>query len=481
MSALRAVPSDPSAGQPPAHDLDAERAVLSAVLLDGAALARVADFLSPEMFFSDAHRRIFAASLEVRDAGQPVDEQTVASRLREQQRLSQVGGIGYLADVIQASPAVQNVRAHAETVHERWRVRAVQALAWRVAAQGYVAEDAQVYADELAAASSALARRRPGRRVESNLDTLRRMLREIGETMVGEARGEPQRRGMSTGLRDVDEVLLGLHPGQKVTIAAEPGRGKTALGLQLAMHVASSGIGAMYFSTEMSREELGERQLALLSGVDSRRVRQSRTKAVLGIAEVERLHKAVASLLGIRYRLAIHDDASISPEEICSRVRAQHDGSQAVDGVPLGLVVVDYVQRLAPSPRFAQGSKSYDVHGHATRTLKQLAQDLGICVVELAQQKKLSDGKGGKPKPTIGSVAECFTIEREADVVAYLWRPNERDPRTVKLLVVKQRSGDEAEIDLTFEREFSRFRDAEPFYASSPSRHAGTSDEPWER
>lgn len=477
MTALRVVrDQDDLEGMPPAHDLDAEAAVLSAVILDPSALPRVADFLEAEMFFSEAHRQIYAAALDLRAASSPIDETTIASRLREAGRLAQVGGVAYLVAVLQASPAVANVRAHAETVHERWRVRALQALARRATVSGYSVADAQTYADSLASSAAALARRRPGVRVETNLDTLKRIARE----MSGAGHVSGAQRGIPTGIAALDEKLLGLSPGQKVTLVAKPGRGKTALGLQIAMNVAKQGVGVMYFSSEMSRDELAERQLALLSGVDSRRIRQQRTKPVLDGGEWKRLEHGLGSLLGIRYRLAIHDDSDVTPEDICARVRAKFDASLAEDGVPLGLVVVDYVQRLAPSPRFdaKKNTQKHEIIGHATKLLKQLAQSLGICVLELAQQKNSTDGKGKETKPSLGDVAQCFDVEREADAVLYIWRPT-ADKRATKVIIAKQRGADEDEVDLDFEREFSRFRDQPSTYAASPSRQyvAGAFDE----
>jgi replicative DNA helicase len=463
-------------GLAPAHDLEAEASVLSAVILDPAALPRVADFLEAEMFYSEAHRQIYAAAQALRAAGTPVDAQTLASRLRDTQRLAQVGGVGYIAEVLGASPVVQNVRAHAETVHERWRVRAIQALGRRALVSGYEVADAQAYADALVSSAAAVARRKPGVKVETNLDTLKRLARE----MSGEGHVTGATRGIPTGIPALDEKLLGLSPGQKVTLVAKPGRGKTAMGLQIAMNVARQGVGVMYFSTEMSRDELAERQLALLSSVDSRLIRKQRTKPILDGGAWKRLERGLGSLLGIRYRLAIHDDSDVTPEDICARVRAKFDASLTEDGVPLGLVVVDYVQRLAPSPRFdaRKNSQKHEVIGHATKMLKQLAQSLGICVLELAQQKNSTDGKGKETKPALGDVAMCFDVEREADAVMYLWRPT-ADKRATKVIIAKQRGADEDDVDLDFEREFSRFRDPQATYAASPSRQyvAGAFDE----
>jgi replicative DNA helicase len=452
-AALQLVTAD--ATQMPPHDDAAERAVLAAVLLDPLGLARVEDLLRAEMFYSETNARIFEAAIAVRAAGQAVDPTTVRSRLRATKRLAQVGGAEALADLVGEARMLANVRSHAEVVHERWRARQAILAAQRIVASGYAgAADVQRLLDDGARALVELARKTPGRRVESNIDTLKRLVREMGNPETGSGR----KRGIPTGIRPYDEATLGLHAGQKTTIVALPRVGKTALGLQIAMNVAQLGIGVVFFSTELTRDELAERQLAYLSGVDYQRLRKARQEAILGVGEWDKLSRGLGSLQGTKYRLTVYDDPAITVEEIAARVSNDAERFVTEHGVPLGLVVVDYVQRLKPSPQFDRGdrAKKHEYVAHATTGLKQLAQKLMIPVIELAQQKNI---RAEKRRPGLGDAADCMQIEREADNVVYLHRPNDRDGSHVQALLVKQRAGLEAELDLTFDGGQSRFEE----------------------
>lgn len=473
--------ADTTAGKLPPHDLEAEGAVLSAVILDELALPKLVDFLAPEHFYSEAHRRIFEVCVDLRNLGKAIDAQTVASRLRETGRLAQVGGAGYIAEVLDGSPAVANVRHHAVTVFERWRARQVVRICRSAVAEGYGGTpDVQTFAESAARALGEIARQQPGVKVESNIGTLKRLVREM-QSAASRASGS-QASGVPTGVRAYDEATLGLHPGQKTTLVALPRVGKTAYALQVAMHVARQGFGVIFFSTEMTREELGQRQLSHLSGVDGKRIKQAMQKTTLSSVEWQRLVQGIASLQGMKYTLSIHDDTSITAEEIASRSRLQAEQSMSADGVPLGLIVVDYVQRLKASKHFEarRSVNKYEQVSHATGVLKTLARDLGVPVLELAQQKNGEvDSKSGKrSKPSLGMAAESMQIERDADNVLYLYRPNDRDGRNVKAYLAKQRSGEEVEFDLEFQAECSRFVEpAEPSYggaAPAPGVYQGS-------
>lgn len=449
-------------GKVPPVDLDAEAAVLSAVMLDPVAMGRVSDFLTPEMFYSESHRRIFEAAVYLREHGTAIDVQTVGSRLNETDRLRQVGGFGYLTEILDASPVVQNVRTHAVTVHERWRARQVIRLCQKAEAEGYgTLPDVQRYASEVAEAAIDIARRYPGRVIESNIDTLKRIVRDIATAATSTKNGVE--RGMSTGFPGIDELILGMHAGHKLTVVALPGVGKTTLGLQLAMRVARNGIGAIVFSTEMSRDELGERQLAQLARVDYLRIRKARAGTPMTGDEMSRLGHALTDLRQTNLHMEIHDDADVTVEDIAARSRLFKE-QLAIRDIPLGVVVVDYVQRLKPSSRFAtnRNVNKYEIISHSTMTLKNVANDLGVCVVELAQQKANPVDKktGQRPPPNQGDVAECSRIERESDEVLYLWRANDRNMSDVTATLTKARSGLKGDVPLVLRGEYSLFEEA---------------------
>lgn len=455
----------------PPHDLDAEAAVLSAVLLDPNALGAVDDFLSPSHFFSEAHRRIFEAAIAVKASGAAVDPTTVGGRLKELGRLAQVGGSGYLASILDSSPALANVRDHAMIVFERWRVRETMQVCDRAGAFGYGVVDAQAYIESVTRRLSELGRQRPGDKAEGNFEVLRRLVRQLHEGARAGADGA-KGRGLPTGIKSYDEKTLGLFAGHKTTIVAHPRVGKTALALQIAINVAMLGVAVAFFSTEMTRDDLAIRQLAYLSRVDSKRIQQGMQKPTFSAQEWQRITMAMSEQEDIKYSLHVFDESEPTVDDIRAKTRALHERSIAVDGRPLGLVIVDYVQKLQPSPAVARRPLHEQIR-YSTEGLKNLAKELKIPVLELAQAKnnEVDKAKGCRPRPQLGDAAECFQIERSADNVVHLWRPRERDGGHVKLICPKQRGGsDEWELDMKFEREFSRFEDLPYGPMASPSR-----------
>ncbi|MGE0792467.1 MAG: replicative DNA helicase [Sandaracinaceae bacterium] len=456
----------------PPHDLDAEAALIAAVMADVTALPKVEDFLRPEHFYSEAHRRIFEAALAVRQSGVVVDAVTIASRLRATGRYDQVGGIEFITDLWASTPAITNVRAYGLTVFERARLRALIRTCQQAAAAGYLAEDTQEHAERVVRAVAEIARHQPDSKSEENFETLRRIVRQLHAAANGEVSAEGHGRGILTGLKPYDEATLGLFAGQKTTIVARPRVGKTALAWQFAVSLAKLGIGIGVWSTEMPREELGDRQLAMLARVDSRRIRAAKQKPTLTPEEWSRIALAMDEVERSKPRIHVFDDASPTVDDICARAKALHEQSMMLHRVPLGLVVVDYVQRLRPS-QLERSTKRLDQIAYSTERLKSLARELKLPVIELAQQKnsQVDRGTGKRPKPQLGDAAECFQIERSADNVVYLYRPAERDGRAVKCFIAKQRGGQEAEFDLVFEQEYSRFVEAHPLGPMrSPSR-----------
>lgn len=232
------------------------------------------------------------------------------------------------------------------------------------------------------------------------------------------------------------------------------------------------GIGVAFWSTEMTRDELGLRQLSYLSRVDSRRIQESFQKPTLSPEEWRRITMAVSEQADARCTLRVFDDTSPTVDDICNQARSLHEQSLTTDGKPLGLIVVDYVQNLRPTPAFERRPKHEQI-GYATKRLKDLAKELKLPVIELAQEKnrEVDKAKGCRPRPALGDAADCFGIERSANNVIYLWRPKERDGEHVKAVIVKQRAGEECEIDLKFRKAISRFEDFYEAHTFEPPRN----------
>lgn len=445
---------------PPASDVPAEAAVLSAVILDPAAMPKVRDFLRPDHFFVDAHRKIFEACVAVFEAREPIDAQTVASWLRQRDRLAIVGGVPAIADLLDASPVVANVRAHALAVHATWRRRRVDLVCGRAVAQsrGEI-DDVQAFADGVIRQLATVARDNPLRPVETSAEALARI---VAETLSPPAADEPEApsdvRGFTSGIYGLDRIWWGLRPGAKTTVAAITGVGKTAIALQLAIRVAKAGGGVLVFSTELKRRELLRRALAAEACIPSEKIKRRALERLEAVALLE-ASKRLGAL-----PLDIDETARITVEQIRATTAAHAERMMVERRVPLALVVVDYVQRLATSPSM-YGRKPHEQIEHATTELKMLAQELPVAVLELAQAKGEDGGTRRRKRAPLSAedgIAGSKRIAKEADEVIFLEPLEDDDAKAdqeVAIRLAKQRDGRKGEVEVVFHRDVSTFED----------------------
>ena len=346
-------------GKVPPHDLDAEAAVLSAILIDANALDRVLEFLNPEHFYSEAHRRIYEASVELRSVWQPVDIVQVGTWLKDRERIQQVGGMSYLTEILSAAPAIANVAAYGKTIHEKWRVRELIGVCQRVAAQGYIDYgEAQLFIDSTEQSIYALARTQENSQVERLLDVMKKSFKLLTESMQ---RGD-KITGMPTGFEKMDALTGGLHEGDLTILAARPGMGKTSFVLNIAANVASaknpanpevspsdrfedSRTGVVVFTLEMPREQIANRLVCSEGKVDVSKLRQG----FLSPDDWSRLTKAASYLGGLP--IWIDDTPAINILELRAKVRrlqAEFDRTEASGKSPrkLGVIIVDYLQLM---------------------------------------------------------------------------------------------------------------------------------------
>lgn len=454
---IREVPST-SEGRVPPSDLVAEAAVLSAIMLDSetaGTLARLRDYLLAEHFYSETHRRIFEAACAVVDAGGRPDMVQVGSRLRESNRLAQVGGMAYLAEILDAAPVVHHVEDYAATVFEAWRAREVIACTQRVAAVGYLGiADVQHYVDQAISDLGAISRQSRTSPVESNLTALKRIVREITERIQGKG---VQRYGMPTGLPSLDELTGGLHGSHVLTICALPGVGKTTLALQIASHVALQNIGVLFFSTEQSADELRLKLLSMHGRINHDKFK----KLDFTPADWQRLNEGAT--IAAHLPIWIDDTREIDGRTIRARAVAKADRALHEHKVPLGLIVIDYVQNLAAAPH-QDRSKRHEVVAENAKTIKTLARQLKVPVIQLAQRKRPQDGGPKAPRPKLTDISDSSQVEKESDEILFLWRkPDGRENQRTATLS-KQRSGaagESADLELEFQGEFSTFVDSQ--------------------
>lgn len=442
--------SDPNGKLPP-HDLEIERCVLSAAWHDENALPLI-DWLLPEHFYSEAHKQCWRATIELRAKNITPDTATVAGWLRDYERFEQVGWDELLASTT-AAPAVTNIAAYATRVYNLWRLRQSITICQRQAAEGYAhgARDVQNHLDTHVRAMARLAWRSARAQLQGNTDALREIVRNIQTAQAERLAGTRGKPGLPTGIPAYDKWTGGLHAAQKITIASVLGVGKTAYALQLSTHIARSGVGVLWI-LELSKKEMLQRQLAAEARVDFRHV----INEELTRDEWDRVIDAMPKIenLPILFDDRSSDEAP-SVAEIRALVQQAIERCRALFNVPLGVLVVDYVQRLKPRAGDEHKQERIQI-GRNSRALEAIAKEFKIAVVELAQSRIEKDPKGRVQRPTVGSIADSREIEKSSWVLVFLHEEmppktalHMLDPkaRSVVQLMPKNRNGPKNQVE----------------------------------
>jgi replicative DNA helicase len=458
-----------SDGRIPPNDLDAEAAILSAVLIDPGAIDKVLEFLRAEHFYSEAHRRIFEAALELRERGQPVDYIQISSWLRDRDRLQQVGGMPFLTDLLNVAPALANVEAYARTVYEKSRVRQVIVAAQRIAAEGYVDYgDAQAFIDKAEQSVYQIARTGSS----SSVEHIKPILIRSFEKMQAAAQNGSWVTGVPTGFDRYDRLTSGLHEGDLSIVAARPGMGKTSFCLNIAQNVARPrivespdqpgrrtevpGVAVMVFSLEMPREQLTNRMLASEASVD---VSKMRSRA-LTTDDWARLTTAAALLS--RLPIYIDDTPSVTLLEVRAKMRrliAEYERKN--DGTRVGLLIIDYLQLM--KGRDGATSREQEI-SEISRGLKGLAKELKLPIIALSQLNRAVESRSEKSKrPLLSDLRESGAIEQDADNIIFIYRDDyynkdeSEEQGIAEIILAKHRNGATDTVKVRFEREYTKF------------------------
>jgi replicative DNA helicase len=490
------VSADRFEGRVPPHDLNAERAVLAATMLDQgspadhrpSAFELVMDRLRPEHFYSEAHRRIFEAQVALHGEGKPLDSVGVASWLEARDRLPQVGGMAYVANILLSEGLPQQVRAYAQTLVDTALVRRTILAAQETAARGYVGYgDASDFVVKAAERFGALAQ---DTLQESTSEALKDILKARAKKLTAMAQSGQTISGFTTGLSRYDRLTAGLQPGDVTIVAARPGMGKTSLVAGWAECAATGnydgGIlptGVALFSLEMPRAQIGDRIMCRHAGVD---VSKLRVPATLSQLDWEKLFGA-ATALG-RLPIWVDDQPGITLFELEAKLRwmrqecAKHfvtgpDGKPLLDKegktIPqsIGVVAVDYLQLMQGRQDRSREQEVSEI----SRGLKGIAKDMKVAVVALSQMNRKVEDRSSK-RPQISDLRESGAIEQDADNIVFIWSDPEDESAkgTAELIVAKQRSGPTDTVRVRFDRHCTRFSDLpDGDYYDDPDRRTG--------
>jgi replicative DNA helicase len=431
------------------HHLDAERSVLGAILLDNQAFHPAIEILDASDFFLDSHRRLFARITRLAEQNRPIDLVTLHDELERAGELEAAGGSAYLSSLVDGVPRVSNVGHYARIVKEKSLLRNLINTSSNIINQALEAEEeADEVLDRAEHAIFALAEER----IRAGLLSLH----EIAKATIPHLDELFERRhhitGLATSFTDFDNLTSGLQPAELIILAARPGVGKTALALNIMQHAALHlGKPAAIFSLEMAREALLYRLLCAEARVDSHRFRSG----FLNREEMGRLTQALARLA--EAPIWIDDTPGLTVLEMRAKCRRL----QAEKG--LALVVVDYLQLMSGRGRFENRTQEIS---SISRGLKALAKELRLPVIAVSQLSRAPEQRGGDHRPQLSDLRESGSIEQDADVVAFIFRPEMyRDPENVpederglaELIIAKQRNGPTGKVKLVFLREFTRF------------------------
>jgi replicative DNA helicase len=469
------------AGRVPPHDLQAEAAVLAACLLDGEALDRVLELLEPEHFYSDAHRLVFDACRALSMNGTPIDVVSVASWLRSRELIQRAGGAKYLGELVDATPAVANVGAHAKVVKEKWRVRRVISVCQKYAAEGY--GDVGVAQEFIDAAEQEIydIARTPE---TSTVHPLKDVLTVTFQQLSAAAERGDHITGVPTRFVDMDKKTAGLHRGDLMIVAARPGMGKTSFVLNVAVNVASPqlvavpgpgedgygaqpsekpGYGVAVFSLEMPKEQVAQRMVCAEARVDVSKMRQG----FLNHEDWASLTSAAAMLANLP--VWIDDSPGLGLLELRAKVRrlqAEFSRMRGPGAPGLGLVVIDYLQLM--QGRKGAASREQEI-SEISRGLKQLAKELMVPVIALSQLNRGVETRAAKDKrPMLSDLRESGAIEQDADTIIFIYRDeyynreSTNDRGVAELIIAKQRNGPTGTCRVRFISSCTRFENLAP-------------------
>ncbi len=433
------------------HNLEAEKCVLGAILLQNDTFNLAAELLDSQDFFRDAHRRVFNKMVSLSERGEAIDLVTLKDELGRSGDLDEVGGPAYIAALVDGVPRSTNVEYYARIVKEKSTLRNLIYSANKILATAYEAEqDADLLLDQAEKAIFDIAEDRirtgfvPVRElVQGSFDTIEKLQEHKGLVT-----------GIATGFTALDLITSGLQNSDVVIVASRPSMGKTSFMLNVATHVGTKTDKTVgIFSLEMSKEQLFLRMLTSQAEIDAQRFRGG----FLSEKDYGQLSHALGTLA--EARIFIDDTASLGVLEM----RAKSRRLMAEHG--LHLLVVDYIQLMQGRGRFENRTQELAA---ISRALKGLAKELNVPLVALSQLSRAPEARSDH-RPQLADLRESGALEQDADVVMFIYREDQYNPtpeneNLAEIIVGKQRNGPTGVVRLAFRKQFTRFENLESRY-----------------
>ena len=399
--------SNKDGGRVPPQDVQAEKSLLGAIMISDGVLPEILTIIKPHDFYEARHQTIFEAMSNLYDQHKPIDLLTLTTELKAKKKLKEIGGAPYLTELSNFVPAASHAKAYADII-ERASVRRRLINAGNEIVKKAYEDDADV--DNLIGAAEKDLFEVSDKIVKSDYVAMDELLADAFDRIEELHKNKGALRGLKTGFRDLDKMTAGLQKGDLVIVGARPAMGKTTFAQNLAYNVASiNKKSVLFFSMEMAANEIIDRMISDVSGVDNWRMRTGN----ISEEEFQKIGDALSEMDEIP--IFIDDTSSMTIVELRNKARrAMHDHD-------IGVIIVDYLQLIAGSDRY-KGQRVQEV-SEISRGLKILARELEIPVVALAQLSRNVTGRDN-PRPVLSDLRESGSIEQDADLVMFLHRPD---------------------------------------------------------
>lgn len=434
-----------TAGKVPPQNLDAEKSLLGAILIDDETLADASEITKPKDFYDKRHAAIYDGMMRLYEHHKPVDLLTLTEELKKKDQLEMIGGSAYLTELTRYVPTAAHAESYAEIVSQKAVRRRLIKASGDISELGF---DEETDVQELLERAEAELFSVSDQSLKQDLTRIDEILNDSFDRMEELHKNKGALRGVRTGYRDLDNMTAGLQRSDLIILAARPAMGKTTLVTNLAYNVATiAKQPVLFFSLEMSKEQLVDRMLADASGVDSWNIRTGN----LNDDDFAKLSEAMGEMA--EAPIYIDDKPGLSVLEMRTKAR------RAAHEAPLGLIIVDYLQLMQGSGR-DNGNRVQEV-SEISRGLKLIARELNVPVIALSQLSRSVENR--QPQiPQLADLRESGSIEQDADIVMFIYREAYYNPETERenitdLIIAKHRNGPVGRVELYFHPERLRF------------------------
>ena len=430
----------------PPHNEEAERSVLGAVMLNKDVLSDVLEEVTADDFYNESHREIFRAIWNLYNENTAVDMLTVCEELKKRKALDMAGGRAYIATLTAEVPSTANAVEYAKIVAEKATLRQMIKTTEDITEKGY---DAKMAAGEILDYAESSIFKIAQKRQKNDYSKIQDVLLTNIKLIDAAAQNKDKIVGIPTGFKDIDEKTSGLQRSDLIIVAARPAMGKTAFALNIAQQSAvKAGSSVMIFSLGMSKEQLGQRLLAMQARVEIQKLKQGD----LDRKDWDRITMALDELNNTK--IVIDDTPGISIMEMrnkCRRLKAEQG---------LDLVVVDYLQLMSLQGKTDNRQQEIST---ISRNLKLLAREIECPVIVLSQLSRAPEQRQDH-RPVLSDLRESGSIEQDADIVIFLYRDdyyneNTDKPGVCEVNIAKHRSGPTDKVELTWVSRYTKFSD----------------------